>query len=83
MHITKYGAVIIILVLMATVSIFGGYLGYTVNGIDTQGDFAAAMFWINCMTFRVDGMPIYIGAVFWILTAVFGLVIVSLIRGTE
>lgn len=80
---SKYGVVSFILVVMATVSIFGGYLGYSCDGVETQGAFAAATFWINCMVFSVDGMPIFVGAVFWILTAVMGLIVLSFVRGTD
>lgn len=33
MHVTKYGLLMFLLVVMMTVSIFGGYFGYTVRGV--------------------------------------------------
>jgi hypothetical protein len=114
MNITKYGIIFLFLVIIFTVSLFGGHIGFKVDGVPQGGDITditqerhegfwwnVVYFWhlegvadfltvawngmsflFNMLLFRIDGMPVVFSAIFWIMSFMVLIVIVSLARGT-
>jgi hypothetical protein len=97
MHVTKYGILVGLLVIMITSALFGAHFGYTVNGapaIITMSEAPGEMnlwdwiwngaeFLFNMVTFQIDDMPVVVNSLFLIMSLLVVVIIVSLVRGTE
>lgn len=78
---SKLGVLILMLVIIFTVSLFGGHFGYTVDGVPKGGDISEApgilgaiswawnglAFVYDMMSFQVDNMPVIINTIFLIM----------------
>jgi hypothetical protein len=99
MNLSKYSLLIGLLIIMLTVGLMGNHFGYEVNGVPqgaalTQGgnpgllgilDFAwdSIVFMFNMTTFQVDGVPVWVGAIFLIMGLMVVFLIVNIIRGND
>jgi hypothetical protein len=96
MNLSKYGLLAGMLCVMIFSSLVGGHFGYTVNGVPQTADLSLAtpgflgvvewvwdsiVFMFNMVTFRVDGMPVFVSAIFVVMSVLVVFLIVSLIRG--
>jgi len=95
---SKYDVLIGLVIVMITTGLFGNHFGYEVNGVPqgaamTQGatpgllgilDFAwdSIVFMFNMTTFQVDGMPVFMGAIFLVMGLSVVWLVVNLIRGS-
>jgi hypothetical protein len=95
---SKYDLLLGLVITMVTTSLFGGHFGYEVNGVPQASamaheaspgllgilDFAwdSTLFMFNMTTFQVDGMPIFISAIFLVMGIAVVWLIVNLIRGS-
>lgn len=97
MSISRYGLMALLLTIMATVSGFSSYAGYTVQG-EPQGGLVASApgilgvitwvwdsmkFMFQMVTFQVDNMPMVVSVIFGVMSFMVVFLIVSTIRGTE
>ncbi len=87
MQLTAYGLTFFLLVMDFTVGIFGGYAGYTVNGVPVAEGGSIGLdsfqFLFDMSTFQVDGMPAFLSAVFLIFNLLVVLLIIRLLRGND
>ena len=98
MGITSYGLLIFLLITIFSVSIFGGYAGYTVDGVPVGGELStqepgilgiiewvwdSLNFMFHMITFQIDGMPAVINSIFLILSLLTAFLILRLIRGVS
>lgn len=95
MSISRYGLMALLLTIMATVSGFSSYAGYTVQG-ELQGGVAegapgilgvvtwvweSMKFMFQMVTFQVDNMPMVVSVIFGVMSLMVVYLIVSTIRG--
>jgi hypothetical protein len=86
------------IVILLTVSIFGGHFGYTVNGVPHAGAVSTqnpgifgALGWVwdsvqflfEMMTFQIDGMPAWWSGVSIFMVLMIAYLFIKLIRGTD
>lgn len=84
MHWTKYALLTLILVVMGAVSMFGAHFGWTVDGIPHAGGIGATPAFLGDMlSFRIDGMPVYVSGIFDIILILVILMAVNWARGTD
>jgi len=99
MNLSKYSLLIGLLIIMLTVGLMGNHFGYEVDGVPqgaalTQGgtpgllgivDFVwdSIVFMFNMTTFQVDGVPVWVGAIFLIMGLMVVFLIVNIIRGND
>lgn len=81
---SKYAVLTLILVVMGAVSIFGAHFGWTVNGVPNVGGIGATpAFLYDMVFFRIDGMPVFITAVFDIVIIMVVFMAVNWVRGND
>lgn len=95
MSISRYGLMALLLTVMAVVSGFSSYAGYTVQG-ELQGGVAegtpgifgvvtwvwnSMKFMFQMVTFQVDNMPMVVCIIFGVMSLMVVYLIVSTIRG--
>ncbi len=94
---SKYSLLLLLLLIIFSTSIFGGHMGYTVDGMpqgsitsneSDPGTFGAfgwawdsAKYMFHMSTFQVDSMPVWIASIFTIMSLMVTFLIISLIRG--
>lgn len=84
---SKYDVIIMIIILIIVTSILGGVFGYTVNGVPSHPDedtnilVDGIVFFYSMMSFQIDNMPIYVGAVFWVLSLLSLYLLYNALRG--
>lgn len=89
---SKLAVLTMLLVIIFTVSIFGGHFGYTVDGVPQGGEvnespgILGALSWgwnglsflFSMTTFQVDDMPVVISTIFLLMSLVSIVVLVSM-----
>jgi len=98
MALSKYSLLLGLLIVMVVTGLFGSHFGYTVNGVPQGGVlmeeapgvlgifswvWSGITFMFQMVTFRVDGMPIFIGVIFGVMSVMVVFLIVSLVRGSN
>ena len=83
-------------IVISVVGLFGGYAGYTVNGVPKCGSIETTpgvlglvtwvwdslVFMIDMATFCIDGMPEFMSIIFLAMTTSFLFAVVKLVRGS-
>lgn len=95
---TSYAVLALMLVIILTVSVFGGHFGYTVNGVPKAGAVSgnnpgllgalgwvwdSVQFFFDILSFRIDGMPSWFSAVMIFMLLMVVFILIKLIRGTD
>jgi hypothetical protein len=95
---SKYAVLGALVVVILVVGLFGYHFGYTVHGVPqgaevAEGEpgilgvveyvFGSIGFLLSMVSFRVDGMPIFIGTIFIFMGLMSLMLLISLVRGTD
>lgn len=99
MQLTRYAVLLALVIIIVTTGLVGGHFGYTVHGVPQGGGvlqgsnpgivgffdwvWDSIVFLFNMTTFQVDGMPVFISAVFLVMSVMMFFLIISLVRGSE
>lgn len=96
MFISKYGLLAFALIMVLTVSIFGSYAGYTVDGVPHGGATLEAQtglfsladwawdsmgFMFSMVTFQIDNVPVFIAGIFLVINLMMVFLVITTIRG--
>jgi len=81
MNMNSYGWVVLLIVCIAFTSWIGGEAGYTIGGV--PADAGALDFIGNLALGKIDGMPIWITAIFDCIPFLVGWIIYRQIRGQD
>jgi hypothetical protein len=84
---TAYTIVFMMLVIDIVVGIFGGYAGFTVNGVPVAeggsiGIDSLKFLWAM-ITFQIDGLPNFVSAVFLVFNLLLVFVGIRTLRGND
>lgn len=87
MQWSSLAVTVALIVIILVVSIFGGFAGFSVNGVPVAEGGSIGIDSIQFMfamtTFSIDGMPIFISAIFLLMELIAVILIVRLIRGVS
>lgn len=93
---TSYALMMFLIVVQTVVGLFGGYAGYEVDGVPVAGEISeeapgifgiiewvwdSLTFMFHMLTFQIDGMPVFISAIFIIMLLMSVYLIIRLVRG--
>jgi len=96
--VNKYAVLGALVIVILVTGIMGAHFGYSVDGVpqgvETSDEepgllsgityaFSSIGFLFSMVLFRVDGMPVWMSAIFIFMGIMSIMLIVSLIRGTE
>jgi len=95
---TKYDVLLGLLIIQLTSGLVGNHFGYAVNSVPQGATAATAnpgllgivdylwdsgVFLFNMTTFRVDGMPVFVSAIFTIMAILVVFIIINIVRGND
>lgn len=82
MSINTYGLVILFMILFIVQGILGAQFGYTVSG--TPEESGSIMTYLgNMLTFKIDNMPDWYSALWYIVPVILALIIYRQLRGQD